>query len=109
MTKHTNRAVVIHVSETGEDVTRAISTAATLHESLPDIRVRIVVNGPALTAVPTIDTTEIPADVEVSVCATGLQRRDIAQAAIPEGVEIVPAASIVIVEEQLNGAAYLRL
>ncbi len=109
MTQHTNSRLVIHVSEAVEDVSRAIATAGALRESYPGIHIRIVVNGPALTAVPAIDTAEISTNVDVSVCAIGLQRRDIAQTEIPEGVEVVPAASVVIVEEQLNGAMYLRL
>jgi intracellular sulfur oxidation DsrE/DsrF family protein len=73
------------------------------------VRIRIVVNGPALTAVSTLAPDELSGNVGVSVCAIGLQRHNITETEVPDGVEIVPAAPLIIIEEQFNGAAYLRL
>lgn len=106
---NTARAVVIHASDSPRDMQRAIHTAQNLREGFPGVRIRIVVNGPALSAVPMLDPHELPENVGVAVCAVGLQRHDIAATEIPDGVEIVPAAPRIIVEEQFNGAAYLRL
>ncbi|PYD00810.1 hypothetical protein B4U78_008785 [Microbacterium esteraromaticum] len=103
------RAVVVHISNAPEDVQRAINTARTLQERFPGVRVRIIANGPALTAVPTIAPDELPENVDVAVCAVGLTRHNIATADVPDRVEIVPTAPIAIIEEQFNGAAYLRL
>lgn len=110
MTENTKRAVVIHVMDAPQDMERAVRTSHALRESLPDVRIRIVVNGPALTAVPAAVTAhELPENVGVAVCALGLRNHRIAESDLPDGVEIVPKAPIIIVEEQLNGAAYLRL
>lgn len=106
---NTARAAVIHAADAPRDLQRAIHTAQNLREKFPDVRIRIVVNGPALTAVPTLAPDELPENVGVSVCAIGLQRHDIAETEIPDGVQIVPAAPLIIIEEQFNGAAYLRL
>lgn len=106
---NTARVVVVHVADAPRDLQRAIQTAQGLRQKFPEVRIRIVVNGPALTAVPTLAPNELPENVGVSVCAIGLQRHDIAETEVPDGVEIVPAAPLVIIEEQFNGAAYLRL
>lgn len=103
------RAVVIHVSDSPQDVQRAISTAGSLREAFPGVRVRIIVNGEALTAVASMTPQQLPDDVEVAACSIGLRRRDIDEDSLPEGVEVIAAAPVAIVEEQFNGAAYLRL
>lgn len=107
--RSTTQAVVIHVSDAPEDVQRAMSTADALRASFPGARIRIIVNGDALSAVPALSTQQVPNDVEVAVCSVGLRRRDIDDADMPAGVEILPAAPVAIVEEQFKGAAYLRL
>lgn len=104
-----DRAVVIHAVNAPEDVQRAVGTAATLRETFPGVRVRIIVNGEALNAVPALDPASVPEGVRVGVCSVGLQRRSIDAADVPPGVEIVPTAPVAIVEEQWGGAAYIRL
>lgn len=106
---NTTRAVVVHVANAPEDVQRAINASRSLQESFPGVRIRIIVNGPALTAAPTIAPDELPENVDVAVCAVGLKRHNVTEAEVPNGIEIVPTAPIAIVEEQFNGAAYLRL
>ncbi|MFK4760128.1 hypothetical protein ACI3KS_04255 [Microbacterium sp. ZW T5_45] len=103
------RAVVIHAFDAPEDVPRAVGTASTLREAFPDARVRIIVNGAALGAVPALAPEDVPDGVEVGVCRIGLHRRNIDEADIPDGVEIIPTAPVAIVEEQWAGAAYIRL
>lgn len=103
------RAVVLHVVDAPEDLDRAIGTSRALQANFPGVRVRIVVNGPALQAIPAVNVSELPEHVGVAACSIGLQRREIATADVPDGVDIVPAAPLVIVEEQFNGAAYIRL
>lgn len=107
--QNTGRSVLVHVADAPRDLQRAIHTAQTLKERFPDVRIRIVVNGPALTAIPTLVPDEVPENVGVAVCAIGLQRHDVAETDVPDGIEVVPAAPLVIIEEQFNGAAYLRL
>lgn len=103
------RAVVVHVADAEQDIDRAIRTSQALQERFPALRVRIIVNGPALTAVRSVTPGELPQNVGVAVCALGLQRHGIAESEVPDGVEIVPTAPVAIMEEQFNGAAYLRL
>lgn len=76
---------------------------------MPDRIDGIIVNGPALTAVPAVAAPELPENVEVAVCALGLQNQGLAEADVPDGIEIVSRAPVAIVEEQFRGAAYLRL
>lgn len=104
-----DRAVVIHASDAPEDVQRAVGTAATLRETFPDARVRIIVNGAALGGVPELAAEQVPRGVDVGVCQLGLHRRNIDEADVPEGVEILPLASVAILGEQWRGAAYIRL
>lgn len=105
----TTRAVVVHIADAPQDMERAIRTSQALQERFPGIRVRIIVNGPALTGVSSVVVDELPENVGVAVCALGLRRHDIAETEVPDGLEIVPTAPVAIVEEQFNGAAYLRL
>lgn len=103
------RAVIVHAFERPEDLQRAVGTAATLREAFPDARIRIIVNGEALGAVPALTRDEVPDGIEVGVCRVGLRRRNIDEADVPDGVEIIPTAPVAIVEEQWRGAAYIRL
>ncbi|MGB4137119.1 MAG: hypothetical protein WA971_11175 [Microbacterium sp.] len=103
------RAVVIHASDAQEDIQRAVATAAALSDAYPGARIRIIVNGEALNAISQLDPEDVPAGVGVGVCSVGLRRRGIDESGVPEGVEVVPTAPLAIVEEQFNGAAYLRL
>lgn len=107
MTENANRAVVIHASDAPGDIARAVSTAKVLRDAYDGIRIRIIVNGEALAAVRDIEAP--PAGVGIAVCAVGLQRRGIPESELPEGVDVVPTAPQAIVEEQFQGAAYLRL
>lgn len=104
-----SRAVVLHAADRADDVQRAVSTAAALRKAFPEARVRIIINGEALTAASTLDTDGLPDGASVAVCAIGLHRRGIEESEVPDGVEVIPAAPIAIVEEQFAGAAYLRL
>lgn len=106
---NTSRAVVLHIADDPQDMERAVRTARAVQERFPGLRIRIIVNGPALGAVPSLTPQELPADVEVAVCALGLQRHNIAAVDVPDGVEVVPMAPVAILEEQFGGATYLRL
>lgn len=102
-------AVVLHVVDAAEDIARAASTAGMLQESFPEIRVTIVVNGPALEGLASFDMTVVPEGAGVAACSVGLRRRSIDEATLPEGVQVVPTAPEVIVRQQFEGAAYIRL
>lgn len=103
------RAVVVHASDRPQDLERAVSTAGALRSAFPGVRVRIVVNGAALTGIPDFEVGRLPDDTTLAVCAVGLGRRGIEESTVPDGVEIVPAAPLAIAAEQFDGAAYIRL
>lgn len=109
MSETKQNAVVLHVVDAIEDIDRAVSTARTLRESFPGIRVTIIINGPALEGLPGLDIRTVPEGTGVSACSVGLRRRSVDESALPEGVQVVPTAPEVIVREQLAGAAYIRL
>lgn len=105
----TGQNAVLHVVDATEDIDRAVSTAGTLRESFPGIRVTIVINGPALEGLASLDMSAVPEGTGVSACSVGLQRRSIDETTLPEGIQVVPTAPEAIVREQFAGAAYVRL
>lgn len=109
MSESEQNAVLLHVVDAIEDIGRAVSTAGTLRESFPGIRVTIVINGPALEGLASLDMSAVPEGTGVSACSVGLRRRSIDETTLPEGVQVVPTAPEAIVREQFAGAAYIRL
>ena len=102
--------LVLHVSGDTEDLSRAVAAAESLAISHPELRVRIIVNGPALNGlVATSDPVDIAVAETIEACAVGMRRRDIDDASLQPGIRAVPSAITEIVDAQLAGAAYLRI
>ena len=112
MTDHDHTSeptAVVHVVDAIADLERAISTAENLQGSIKGLRVQIVVNGPALEGLPELSLDALPENVAMSACSVGLERREIDQTKLSTAIEVVPTAPEVIIREQLDGAAYIRL
>ena len=102
--------VVLHVSDTAEDVARANAAATALTQADPQLRVRILVNGPALAGLTDSSSAITPSDgVTVEACSVGLQRRGMLDKPLQADVQAVESAVVAIVEAQRAGAAYVRL
>lgn len=101
--------LVLHVSDVPQDLDRAVTTARSLGASQPDVQVRIIVNGPALDGMASAQPGQLPAGSSIAACLTGLRNRGIDPAQLPSGVQTVDSALLAIAQEQLAGAAYIRL
>lgn len=105
------RTVLLHVSAS-DDITRAQETARGLRETLGDIDVRVIVNGPAIAAT-TKSAAEplqlVDGDAPIIVCATGMRRRGLDERDLLPGLETTPSAAVYLAERQWAGAAYIRL
>lgn len=104
------KAVVIHV-DAQQKVALAQGNTQNLVADLPDYRVVIVVNGPAVLSFLTPAwrgfLTAHP-NVEVDACANALHANGILAAQLPTGVTVVPAGVVRIVELERQGFAYLK-
>ncbi|GAB2563813.1 hypothetical protein [Leucobacter ruminantium] len=109
MTDQNQRSVVLHGAYAAGDAARAVSIAEMLREEYPGIRVTIVLNGAALDEIEQLDTSALPDGASVSACSLGLEHHGIDPAKLPEGVDGSERAPVVLVREQLAGAAYIRL
>lgn len=103
------RDVILHVSDDPDDVHRALDAAAGLQAAGLGVRVRVIVNGPALAGLTSTDTVHVPEHTEVAACSVGLERRGIDPDELRPEVETVPSAVTAIVQAQLAGAAYVRI
>lgn len=101
--------VLLHVSDRSDDVARALTSAATLVGEQPQLRVRIIVNGPALDGLTGQETVEPAAGVRVEACEVGMTRREISAGDLRPGVETVASAVVALVQGQHSGAAYIRI
>lgn len=103
------REVILHVADDPADVQRALDAAAGLHAAGLGVRVRVVVNGPALAGLTGTDAVQVPEHTEVAACSVGLGRRGIDPGELRPEVGTVPSAVTAIVHAQLAGAAYIRI
>ncbi|OIU88688.1 MULTISPECIES: DsrE family protein [unclassified Microbacterium] len=105
--------VLLHVSSRPEDVARSIGTARTLHRSRPDHRIRIIVNGPAITGVTAdatpLDLSHLPATAVIEACEVGMRAHDIVAEQLQPGVTTVASAVVALVDAQFAGAACVRI
>lgn len=105
--------VLLHASARAGDIDRAIGTARTLHKNRPERRIRIIVNGPALTGVTVdakpLDLSHLPDNTSIEACEVGLKVHDIPTDALQPGIRTVPSAIVALTDAQLDGAAYVRV
>lgn len=104
-----NRVVVLHASTDPADVRRALDAAATLETSDPDLHVRIIVNGPALSGLTGRDPVEVPANTRVEACLVGMGKRGITVDQLRPAVGTVSSAVAALAQAQFAGAAYIRI
>ncbi|MCK9914211.1 MULTISPECIES: DsrE family protein [Microbacterium] len=104
MTDHAQQTVVLHVSDSPDDVARAATTAEAIRASFPSVQVRIIVNGEALSAL-----TQADAPPGVEACEIGMARRGIETAHLAPGVGTVASAAVELAGAQFAGAAYIRI
>lgn len=104
------RQVILHVSDKADDVPRAAAAAETITQSNPGLKVRIIVNGPALNGVTDSAEKVIPGEATtVEACELGMQRRSLPLETLQPNVLTVSSSILAIVEAQLAGAAYVRI
>lgn len=103
------RTVILHVSDTPEDLKRATDAARGIRDAYPGLTVRVIINGDALASVAPGSDVDVAEGVEVQACSLGLARRGFDGALLPDGVSTVPAAVTAIVEAQQQGALYVRI
>lgn len=101
--------VILHVSDDPADVQRALDAAAGLQAASLGVRVRVIVNGPALAGLTGAQVVEVPERTEVAACSVGLGRRGIDPDDLRPEVGTVPSAVTAIVQAQLSGAVYIRI
>lgn len=104
-----SRNVVLHVSDTGPDIQRALAAAALLASSDRSLGVRVIVNGPALEALTGSAPVDVPERTAVAACEVGMGRQGISPGALRPGVQTVPSAVVALAEAQFAGAAYIRI
>lgn len=109
MTLPSRREVILHVADGPAGVQRAVETAAALEAADPEVDVRVIVNGPALTGLTGDTAVDLPDHTPVAACSLGLERRDIERDELRPGVVAVPSAVVAIVEAQKAGARYVRV
>lgn len=103
------REVILHVADDPADVQRALDAAAGLHAADLGVRVRVIVNGPALAGLTGTDAVHVPEHTEVAACSVGLGHRGVDPDELRPEVGTVPSAVTAIVQAQLTGAAYIRI
>lgn len=102
--------LVVHVDEP-EKVAMAISNVHNFLDLRPTSTVVIVVNGPAITTLTTSawdDLLQNLPQVEVDACHNAMTSHDIQADQLPDGVTVVSAGVVRIVDLQDAGYAYLR-
>lgn len=109
MTHQSSKEVILHASDEAGDVQRAVEAASTLRATDPELEVRIIVNGPALSGLTGHDDLEIPEGTQVEACSIGMGRRGIAEQELRPSVQTTPSAVVAIVRAQSAGAAYVRI
>lgn len=104
------KTVVLHVSTKPEDVARALGSARTLHSHRPEYRIRIIVNGAAITGV-TVGAAELELSAAASIeaCEVGMRSHGIVADELQAGVGTVPSAIVALADLQVAGAAYVRI
>lgn len=104
------KTVVLHASTRPEDVTRAIDAAERLRAWRPEHRIRIIVNGPAITGV-TVQAPQLELSdaATVEACEVGMRSHGITVEDLQSGVTTTPAAIVALTDAQLTGAAYIRI
>lgn len=94
--------VVIH-APTPQALQRARSNAANLRAAVPDAEVRIIANASAVEKA--VGERDGATDQCLTVCRNSLNKHGLAA---PEGVEVTPAAIVLIAELQQQGWIYIR-
>ncbi len=96
-------------------ITGALRVARNASHGLPEARIRVVVQGPAVAGlVSGAGFDEDLADtlrgmIDVAACGNSMERERIEQDQLTEGVTVVPSAVIHLAEQQWAGAAYVRV
>lgn len=110
------RELLIHAF--GSDpavITGALRVARNASHGLPEARIRVVVQGPAVAGLVSgagfdedlADTLRCP--LEVTACGNSMEREGITQDQLTKGVIVVPSAVIHLAQQQWAGAAYVRV
>lgn len=102
-------SILLHAVDSPDAIDRAIGTATTLRKAFPETRIRIIVNGDALLGAATARTETLEEGISIGACRVGLQKRNIDEKSLAPNVEVVPSASVTLVQEQFDGAAYIRI
>lgn len=97
------------MSDTPEDVSRAVAAGSALSEADPATRVRIVVNGAALDVTDSPTPVTLGEGVTVEACQAGLRHRGLAEHRLRPGVGTVASAVVSIAEAQRGGALDIRI
>lgn len=104
--------VVLHVSDAPKDVPRALA-AAELITSKEPMRVKVIVNGPAVHGLVAEknDPEEMqPCEgVRIFACRRALWGQNLTLDELGPAVESVPSAVIALATAQHEGAAYIRI
>lgn len=105
--------VVLHVSDHPDDVARGLSAAGLIAQSEP-MRVRVIVNGPAVTELVRTgpgsrEPIPSPEGVSILACQRGLRAQGFNADDLRPGVGSVPSAVIALANAQHEGAAYIRI
>ena len=109
-TDHLSNDAVLHVANSPDDVARATAAAAALTNADPQLRVRVIVNGAALSGLTDAAAPIAAGDgVTVEACQVGLRRRRIPEGELQSGIGTVASAIVAIVSAQRSGASYVRL
>ncbi|QDZ14178.1 DsrE family protein [Humibacter ginsenosidimutans] len=102
--------ILLHVSDSPEDVARAVAASSSLTGSRPGLRVRIIVNGAALEGVTeTAESVTTQENTTVEACQVGMRRREISPDQLQPEVQTVESALTTLVDAQLAGAVYIRI
>lgn len=102
--------VLLHASDSPGDVPKALAAAKVIVDNLPEVQVEVIVNGAALDG--TLSQAELlepEPHVQVFACALGMSRRNLHVESLQTMVGIVDSAVVALTQEQLEGAAYVRI
>lgn len=109
----TSHTVLLHVNEHAEGVARAILTSRTLHKVRPEVSIRILINGHALTGVATsaepLDIDHLPETAALEACEIGMRVHETSSDSLKDGAATTPSVLADLSNEQFAGAAYIRL
>ena len=96
-------------------ITGALRVARNASRGLPEARIRVVVQGPAVEGLVSGSGFErdlvdaLRGVIDVAACGNSMEREGIEQDQLTEGVTVVPSAVIHLAEQQWAGAAYVRV